>query len=177
MPEVQGNNLPVVLGGMAVGFVVVVFAIVTILGLAREGEVTGLNGKVSQLNKDLSAPEMKQTLEQYEALDTVITHMDRVRKQRFIFEPVWGAVKAAVPSDVSFTSVAMDDDASFRVTGKTRSVNSVAAFAKALDAHSSIEKVTPLSVDKASESNLYNFTITFEYKSLETVETENGANE
>lgn len=141
--------------------VVLAWALAALLTATRSGDITQLDAKSVQLDTQLKSPAISTALAEYSALDTVVTHMQRLRNDRFLFLPTWDAVKKSVPKDMQFTSFVLGEDSSVRITGVARSVTSVSFFANALAEQSAFRSVTPLSVDKQSGQQLYNFTITF----------------
>jgi type IV pilus assembly PilN-like protein len=143
------------------GLVILAWAIVFILGVTREAQIKEADSTLQDLATKLNSDELQTTLAQYNALDGVATQMQKVRTKRFTFLPTWNRIKESVPKDVQFTNVNFGQDDVFRITGTTKSVKSVAYFAKELETKSGLTQVAPLSVDKQGGNNLFNFSISF----------------
>lgn len=166
-PDVTPVREPLLTVALTVAaMVLVTWGILIVLGMSRTAQIREADAAIAQYNTKLANPEVKKTLSQYTALDTVSNQMDKLRSQRFLFLPAWETIKQSVPKDVQFTSVSISQDSVFRISGITKSVTSVAHFAKELSNQPTMEQVAPLSVDKQGNGQ-FNFTVSFKVKSTE----------
>ncbi len=137
----------------------------TILGLMREAQIEQANAKIGQLEKEFTTDAtLSNTSQQYFRLETVSSHIGKLLYERFLFMPSWNMIKSSVPRDVQFVSVSLGADTTFRISGVSKSVSSVANFAKSLSDKPEVSVVTPLSIDKQGTSPVYNFSISFKVK-------------
>lgn len=141
--------------------VVATWGVVSLLGLTRTQQVTELTKKIAQVDAQLKESENIKTYEQYTAIDTVVSHMKRIRDQRYLFLSEWSSVKESVPKDVQFVNVTLSEDGVFRISGLARSFSSVAHFSEALSEKENISMVAPLSVDRQSNGTTYGFSLSF----------------
>ncbi len=153
---------PLFLAAVVVAVLVLLaWVVITLVGSLHQSSVADADKTLAQLNQQLKDPGLQTTVTQYSALDAVTTQMAKVRAKRVLFSPSWDAIKASVPADVQFTSVTFTQDNIFRISGVTKSITSVAHFAKALSTNPHFSQVTPLSVDKQNQAGLFNFSLSF----------------
>jgi Tfp pilus assembly protein PilN len=146
---------------MSLVIVVAGWLIVSLLGVTRASQSAQLDDRLKQLDDQLKTPALQQTTTQYNTLETVLSNIKTLRDERLLFDPTWQTIKKSVPKDVQFTSFTLGDDSTFRISGVGRSVSSVAQFAAALAQQPQFKTVTPLSVDKQTNKDVYNFSISF----------------
>ncbi len=135
--------------------------LVAVLGAANAQGVRQADKNVATIDDQVKSSSLVHTLEQYEALNTLVTHIGKLQNQRFILGPTWEEIKASVPRDIQFTSLNLTDDGTYRIAGIGRSITSIASFAKSLSEKQNLTMVTPLAMDKQPDRDLYNFSLTF----------------
>ncbi len=164
----QGDNVFFVLGVAVVSLLVLGYLILVVMGFTYDSRIRSLNSAIDAQDQDFQSQDIQDTYKTYLALNNVDQHIKQLQNLRFIFMPTWTTVKKSIPKDVQFTSVSIGQDYVFRITGVTRSITSVANFAKQLGADPNLTQITPLSVDKQSNNDTYNFTLSFKAKAAKT---------
>ncbi len=147
------------------------WVVLALMGAKYSADVTSAQDAIASADTQMKSIDLSPTVDQYQALEAAASNMDRVRSSRYLLVPTWNTLKAKVPKDVQFTSVSFGQDNIFRVSGVTKSVSSVADFAKALEGEKGISEVSPLSVDKESGTDRLQFTLTFKAKAVTTETT------
>lgn len=161
------------LGIIIAVLVLITWGTVFVLRLTRSEDVKQLDSKIAEYDKQLKTEPLMATEKTYLALQTVASHMKALRDQRFLFLSEWNDVKASVPKDVQFSSVAMSDDGVFRISGVAKSMSSVAQLSQALTTKSSVALVTPLSLEKQSDGKTFGFSLSFKVTTLKKSKKEN----
>lgn len=147
------------------------WVVLALMGAKYSADVTAAQNAITSADTQMKSADLSPTVDQYQSLEAAASNMDRVRSSRYLLVPTWNTLKAKVPKDVQFTSVSFGQDNIFRVSGLTKSVSSVADFAKALEGEKGISEVSPLSVDKESGTDRLQFTLTFKAKPVVTEAT------
>ncbi len=158
---IEESDTILVMGLVVFCLVIAAWVLVSILGATRSAQIRQLDQKIESLDAQLDQPDIAKAEQTYLALDTTVSHMNQLRTRRFAFLPVWNTLKASVPHDMQFTSLSMGDTTSFQISGATKSLGSVAAFAKALQSKPDFYSVTPLSVQQEKDEGIYSFSLTF----------------
>lgn len=148
------------------------WVVLALMGAKYGADVSNAQEAITSADTQMKSDDLAPTVEQYQSLEAAASNMDNVRRSRYLLVPTWNTLKAKVPKDVQFTSVSFGQDNIFRVSGVTKSVSSVADFAKALEGEKGISEVSPLSVDKESGTDRLQFTLTFKAKPVVTEATE-----
>jgi Tfp pilus assembly protein PilN len=148
------------------------WAVLALMGAKYGADVTNAQEAIAAADTQMKSNDLSPTVEQYQSLEAAASNMERVRNSRYLLMPVWNTLKAKVPKDVQFTSVSLGQDNVFRVSGVTKSISSVADFAKALEGEKGISEVSPLSIDKESGTDRLQFTLTFKAKPVTTETTQ-----
>lgn len=151
-----------ILGVASLILVLLTWGALFVMSAARTRQAGVYDKKISEQKVALTA--LKDTEQTYTAVNTVVSQAKKLRDSRYLFGPTWTMLRNSVPKDVQFTSVSMGNDYVFRVTGASKSVNSVAQFAKQLEKQEGVIVVTPLSVEKQATSGFYNFSLSFSVK-------------
>jgi hypothetical protein len=163
MPAPEDNGPIFVVGLAALGLVVIAYSIVTILGITRSSQLTQADNRIAQINGQIKSDRtLSDTLEKYNSIAAANENLLRILNSRFLFLPGWKAVKTSVPKDMQFTSVSVSNDLTYRVSGETKSVASLATFSKVLEGKLGAKSVVPSSINKKTDTDRYTFGISFD---------------
>lgn len=149
-----------VLGIVSLLLVALAWVALGVMGAGRTKQITQFDSKIQVLDGQIKA--IAETSDTYGALQGAATHAVKLRENRYLFGPTWTMLKESVPKDVAFTSVTLGTDATVRIVGETKSITTVAQFARELENQTTVTMVTPLSIEKSSNSEgRYGFNLSF----------------
>ncbi len=168
-PRPEPVDLVFVLGIVSLILVIGTWGVLTIMGAGRAKQSLQYDNKIKELDSKILA--LKDTEQTYLAVESSLTHAKRLRDTRYLFGPTWTMVRDNVPKDVQFTSLSLGNDSTVRIVGSTKSVTSVAQFARQLEKQKGITMVTPLSLERSPNNGQYGFTLSFKVAE----QTEKGA--
>jgi hypothetical protein len=167
----EDNNPTFIIGLVILGLVLVAYGLVTVLGLTRASQLDVAAKRMTDIDNEIKADKkLSDTLEKYNGLAAADENLVRIINSRLLFLPGWKAVKGAVPKDIQLTSVTVTNDLTYRLSGESKSVASIAAFSHVLEDKLEATSVIPSSINKKPDTDRFTFGMSFDIaKSNETL--------
>lgn len=159
----ENNNPTFVIGLVILGLVILAYGLLLVLGLTRSSQLNQASNRIDQIDQQIKADKtLSETLSKYNGLAAADENLVSILNSRLLFLPGWKTVKLSIPKDIQLTSVSVSNDLSYRVSGESKSVSSIATFSKVLEKKINATSIVPSSINKKADSDRYNFGMGFD---------------